>query len=662
VGDTLASASFNYDTRLGLSKDNGYQMYDMGREDELDYCDIKPIEVSSPRQMNRETFKRLYSNDLKINKNSTKLCQSINYTMIKNDIRPLNTNSSHLSKYDFKGMSIDFRGLIQNDIKHLGVKEPIFINKEENKSLLINDRLLINNSSISLAVDCFNLINKNSSKYFTRASLEMGSKEKIMTLQRITNLSLNLAKEQQGLSIPHIEDISIFSPFSLQVKKETGLTKQEASPFDVIRDKELNKFNYNKSLIIENTQHINKGDNSNYIIREKEKPLNLINSQFMNNKSIKLIHRDNSIRGVYTDNNLLLFKSQPKTLAKEGLEIMKDLNSIYYNLEAIKSIYKMGNVRGLNKELLVCLIKPPNPLLIKEPLNKILLCDILNLGDEGFRNINIQKTLKGLNKSRVDTLKPLNKSIIKGKVDITKNHYHFNFLEVTKRWWVLSPTNPKDYKILPLDYNYSKKPLEVNRRDRAYGNLININSHPISYMPYLENNKGVDLHWGLHEIGVSIEIMIDVVNILIMIIKHSASQFANCSGQEAIEFIMELFLDWLNLDTTISEMSNKNSREHYLRCYRWLRWEAEKIWFVADENPTQDKMSGIKYAGMLFENLADYMKYHHFNSPPLWRNLTHMDIERQFNKIAGNNDLIKPLDKLKGKRHYYIETKNLGGR
>ena len=51
------------------------------------------------------------------------------------------------------------------------------------------------------------------------------------------------------------------------------------------------------------------------------------------------------------------------------------------------------------------------------------------------------------------------------------------------------------------------------------------------------------------------------------------------------------------------------------------------------------------------------MRIHHFNIVPLWRNLRYMDIERQSNRQAINEDLIKPLDKNKGKRHYLLENK-----
>ncbi len=36
-----------------------------------------------------------------------------------------------------------------------------------------------------------------------------------------------------------------------------------------------------------------------------------------------------------------------------------------------------------------------------------------------------------------------------------------------------------------------------------------------------------------------------------------------------------------------------------------------------------------------------------------------MDIERNFNRIAQNGDIIKSLNKTKGRRYYYIDTQNI---
>ncbi|ADK16162.1 hypothetical protein WX45_01809 [Clostridium ljungdahlii DSM 13528] len=120
-----------------------------------------------------------------------------------------------------------------------------------------------------------------------------------------------------------------------------------------------------------------------------------------------------------------------------------------------------------------------------------------------------------------------------------------------------------------------------------------------------------------------------------------------------MQFVIEFLYDWYTLDTS-------NPDEDYYRTYRWVRWEAEKVYFLNLD-------TGLQGIGVLVENLIDYLKQHHFNIVPIWRNPKAMDIERNFNRVAENGDLMKALDKLKGKRYYYIETqkvekKNILGR
>jgi hypothetical protein len=119
-----------------------------------------------------------------------------------------------------------------------------------------------------------------------------------------------------------------------------------------------------------------------------------------------------------------------------------------------------------------------------------------------------------------------------------------------------------------------------------------------------------------------------------------------CStGKESMQFIMELIYDWYTLETS---MPNPD----YYRAYRWIRWEAEKVYFLNLD-------TGLQAVGTLIANLIGYLKNHEFNLVPLWRNPKAMDIERNFNKVAQNGDLMKVLDKIKGERYYYIETQNV---
>lgn len=217
---------------------------------------------------------------------------------------------------------------------------------------------------------------------------------------------------------------------------------------------------------------------------------------------------------------------------------------------------------------------------------------------------------------------------------IFKSHYDEKSLEVTKRWWWLNPTDSRDSLIIPnVDFIYDSYLL--NNKDFEY---LRFTNHPIGW----GTSWGMDFN--IPSYAVSIEIMLDLVNILIMIWHDNVQGWLCCTGKEGIQFVMELLYDWYTLDTS------KPNTDYY-RAYRWIRWEAEKAYFLNLDN-------GLQAIGVLISNLIDYLKNHHFDIVPLWRNPKAMDIERNFNRLAQNGDLMKISDKTKGKRYYYIENKN----
>ncbi|MBV4450619.1 hypothetical protein KM792_13285, partial [Clostridium tyrobutyricum] len=209
------------------------------------------------------------------------------------------------------------------------------------------------------------------------------------------------------------------------------------------------------------------------------------------------------------------------------------------------------------------------------------------------------------------------------------------FIDIIKRWWWLNPTDPGDTLIIPnKDFCYNQEFLN----NEAY-EYLRFKNHPIGW----GNTWGIDCN--ISNYSVSIEIMLDLVNILIMICHDNVQGWLCCSGKESMQFIMELLYDWYTLET-----SKPNS--DYYRAYRWIRWEAEKVYFL-------NLNTGLQAIGVLIANLIAYLKNHHFNTVPLWRNPKAMDIERNFNRIAQNGDIIESLNKTKGRRYYYIDTQNI---
>lgn len=219
--------------------------------------------------------------------------------------------------------------------------------------------------------------------------------------------------------------------------------------------------------------------------------------------------------------------------------------------------------------------------------------------------------------------------------NLYKEDNHGKFINIIKRWWWMNSTDPRDSLIIPnKDFSYNQELL--NNVDYEY---LRLTSHPIGW----GNAWGTDFNVPTH--SVSIEIILDLVNILIMIWHDNLQGWLCCSGKESMQFIMELLYNWYTLETSKPNLD-------YYRAYRWIRWEAEKVYFL-------NLNTGLQAIGVLIANLIAYLKNHHFNTVPLWRNPKAMDIERNFNRIAQNGDIIESLNKTKSRRYYYIDTQNI---
>ncbi|WMJ80978.1 hypothetical protein RBU49_01625 [Clostridium sp. MB40-C1] len=690
VGDTLSSATFKYDAISGISKNETRLLY--AEETKVDKTDTKSF-YSSTIEINKKDNLILSRDAIDVTKAKTIDVDKSSIDITKHKEKEVNTFDNNIDKFIAKELNCCESVMNKEDILALDYNS-INIDIAKNKNLS-DDTIL------EMSTDIPKQIIRNN-------KLELDNENKTKQLE-----NYNICKEVNinsniELSRDFIKNMNIGSNKNLEIEKlPTEINNSNTVIVERFRKKNLDIKSDNKFIDTNRVKNIDIKDNNNTIIRVNEKKADILQNIYVQRQIIKRMLNDTSTKLMYKINNFKLDKYKFIELDRFNI---KDMMKFHYSrlsyINTLKEVYKNNALSELIKDT-VSEVNISNVLqLIKDKIYKINKFNTLELTKDNLKNIfkngsmalndstridvfkssvrpvkNISFidiydiSVYGFNRTRTEIYKgtlfhELNRELpqiykekalplSKDSVDIMKNIHNIEDLEVIKRWWVLGATNPTDQKILPFGYDYFNKPISVNRRDRKYGNLINQENHPISYMPYLEDNMGMDLYYGLDEIDLSVEIMLDMVNIVGMIVQHSANQFANCSGQEAIEFIMEVLLDWINLDTTIKEMNNKGSREHYLRCYRWIRWEAEKIWFMADKDHSINKVMGIKYAGMLFRSLLEYMKDHHFDIVPLWKNLKYMDIERQFNRQASNKDLIKNLDKLKGRRHYYIETQNL---
>lgn len=629
VGDIYPGATFKYDTRENIAKDKCKLFY-----------------KNANKEIEKMDSKLLYSNISIVDKNKI-----INIE--------LNTD-------DELYKSIEIKLDKTNKIINRPIEKEL---QSKNKEIIKNRFLDLN--SIDIGVD----ILKNKDLVATNSIELVKGYEK--QLDKKTEDNLHYFNENINLNnVNVLKDINIESNIEINRVFEKGIDVNSNLNIDkVVRQQTLNKTEYiyvdrnkEKRLDITKDKYVSENtiidiniENDIIILdRYSNKKLNELSDKYLDKEIKKDIFKNINTLLMYKTNNLSLDKHNSTSLERENVkDIASVANGKLFDIDVLRILSKINSNLELDK-----IITKDIFINSKRHLDRITDIymykqDSVSLKNRSYIDIYNHVDVYGLNKFDTSVY---NSYILKGlnkfNVDIYSS-YTTTDLEVIKRWWVLSATEPTDYKILPIDYSYLNKPLWINRRDREYGKYLKeLKEHPISFMPYIESNKGIDLSYGLKEISISIEIMLDMVNIVAMIIHHSGSQFANASGQESIEFIMEVLLDWLNLDTTIKEMNLKGSREHYVRVYRWIRWEAEKVWFMADLDHSQDKMNGIKYVGILLSNLIDYMKYHHFDLMPLWKNLKVMDIEREFNRIVTNGDIIKDLNKLKGKRHYNMETQN----
>jgi len=260
-----------------------------------------------------------------------------------------------------------------------------------------------------------------------------------------------------------------------------------------------------------------------------------------------------------------------------------------------------------------------------------------------YKWLDINKKIK-INIFNINKQRYLQKAIWK---QILKSNAKIKGLQLQYKWFILEPDENKDKIIIPnIDYLYEQYPVN------------NINTHPISSIPDINYN---DVNFGVTEIDVSIKIMQQMLNFLFIMWNGKLYDLQNMLPDIAIEEVMKTFYNWLMINEVQQQMIEKNSRKDYLRIYRWFRWEAEKIWIQEKDDILN---TGVKSIGMLVANIIEYMKIHHYNIVPITNKeklFIFTDTLRAFT-IPIVDYYRKELDKRKGKRKYYINTKNINNK
>lgn len=184
---------------------------------------------------------------------------------------------------------------------------------------------------------------------------------------------------------------------------------------------------------------------------------------------------------------------------------------------------------------------------------------------------------------------------------------------------------PKDIDGVPVLYVATEKLL--------------VETHPLP--------MGNDL--GLKEIPIHIPIMVEFINVLLLFWSKFYFAFTGYTGSRAIFGLVNMVYEWLMLETSQEEAAE--SMEDYYRCYRWFRWEAEKTYHRAKQDPT---LSGNYWIEEVLFEMIEYMETHHFNIMPEFEEMQLMDEYRDVFQDP-SFDMEFTLDKMKGIRNRVID-------
>lgn len=463
-----------------------------------------------------------------------------------------------------------------------------FLNKINNTDInkyLINDLFYFNK---------YNATNIYKMKNFINLLIELPSNAFNMNIQQKL-----LNKFSKSISYTNIEKTFLYDISKNSIYKSSI-------------NKNLHTYNIKRfSSLINNIQYLDKFINKKAELNNSNKPINI----YFNKEILKF----NDLFNKYiTDTTILNLRKTP--LTHYGNDItdrfiyqtenlyLNQINKIvpFYKNENLVTIKKYNNLL-INYYLNHILLNNSKINLINNYYNKIVLKNISNFTINKFYNSKIIKEYYNTQ------IKIFNEKILDGnninKIDIK---HDLLYLSLNKRWWFLRPTNPK----IKIDLPYIDYPYETNP-------VLNENTSPI---PEFKN-------LGKQNLPVSIEIVVDVVNIVIHWWHHSYSDLANAYGTEGIQGLMDVIYQWFMLETSQKELEDKGSYADYTRTFRWLRWEAERIYFMAKNdylNCKKDPENNVLYnsnvyMGKYVSSLLSYLKYHYYYLVPIFDGVSKMD-------------------------------------
>lgn len=585
-------------------------------------------------EIEKESSKTLSGSRHVLYKNSKKTLHKSSYEFIKESLKELRIGHRDVNKNRILCLKSILPGLVKTnnielercnillDIKLAYYLERGYLNFIKSNELELEKHNLLINIQTSKEVG-------NSTNY----NLYIG---KYKNLQRLQNIILSMEKDveitrewQNEFYKRNMEVILDRENIQVNLSHKIFIERiDEKQTFKSIVAKQLlpkKLININEISVI---HYIERAYLKNIIENSSDKIVNKLTSKEINKKAIS--------KTAYRIASLNIYKCIEKIFAYK-YSYRETFKFNHYSLARIIFDYMFENrfYKVLRRKIDKNIYYNKNFSLKREIVTNTNKIFNKYLNYRSFTNIYKQAEEALLNASILNIFKNKSYNLGSPSKDLYKEANYNKFIEITKRWWWLNPTDPRDNLIIPnKDFIYNEELL-----NNPYYEYLRFGNHPIGW----GNIWGID--WNIPAYAVSIEIMLDIVNILVMIWHDNVQGWLCCSGKESMQLIMEFLYDWYTLGTS------KPNADYY-RAYRWIRWEAEKVYFLNLDN-------GLQAIGILIANLIDYLKNHEFNLVPIWRNPKAMDIERNFNRIAQNGDLMKDLDKTKGKRYYYIETQNI---
>lgn len=352
------------------------------------------------------------------------------------------------------------------------------------------------------------------------------------------------------------------------------------------------------------------------------------------------------------------------------LDISLDNEEELVSIESFNEIVKDNNLIDVVTSVLIE-IEDKDLELDPSPTREILKNLVKELKKKRILEFTIDEDLplvrayREINKSKPDIEVLREQAVVKEKsIELSQkfrdmDKFEEKNLDLYKRFWFLRATDPLDWKIVPYNnYPYENEPVVFDENkdmipDNWQLEMIDVENKMFKKIdknpvPFGKDTSNV-------EMALSIEIMIEMINILILLWSRLFYAFTGYTGTQSVTRLTRTLYEWLTLETSINAMDNKKSKEHYLRAYRWIRWEAEKVSIKAREDMN---LNGNFYIDEFIFELIYYMENHHFDTMPLFKVVEVMDEYRALiptDEPQGDIEFV--LDKVKGMRHRILDCR-----